>query len=57
MKISDPIMKTFTHNQLKNIAQRSLTRIINNSSSKQELLFKLAGFYGDVVADIKNQSV
>jgi hypothetical protein len=53
MKISDPTFKGMTHRKLKTIAEQTLAGIISRSDSKEELLFKLAGFYGEIVSKIR----
>jgi hypothetical protein len=53
MKITDPVMKTFTFNELATKAQNHLIHIVSSSTNKNELLFKLAGFYGGLVEVLK----
>ena len=54
MKISDPIMKKFTYEQLKNDARKHLEFTIN-AKDKTEMMFRLAGFYGTFIDVLKEK--
>ena len=54
MKISDPIMKKFTIYDLKNDARKHLEFVLNGRN-KEDVLFRLAGFYGGLVEVLKEK--
>lgn len=54
MKITDPIIKEFTLYDLKNVARKHLESTLNGKN-KEDVLFRLAGFYGTLVDVIKEK--
>jgi hypothetical protein len=53
--ITDPIMKKFEFNDLAKDARKHLEHLISSSRNKEDLLFKLAGFYGNLVAVLREK--
>jgi hypothetical protein len=54
MKISDPIMKEFNIYDLKKDARKHLEFVLNGKN-KEDVLFRLAGFYGGLVEVLKEK--
>ena len=54
MKILDPIIKEFTLYNLKDDARKHLEFVLNGKN-KEDVMFRLAGFYGGLVEVLKEK--